>query len=364
MARPATAAGSSSRSRPTTAGRTARRRRWRTTRSTSRPSSPGAKFDCNAPRNDSPYNTGLTTLPGSSGRTSGTRTCSSPHFPELEVEGPEGNGGIAPMGGPAYEPIKGNSSPFRFPNTTPGKPLFYEWTRDYIKDVRLNKQGRLEEIDRSRRSSTTRWTSSAGPDGALYVLEYGDGYFAENPDAQLSKINFVRGNRTPIAKVSANAGRRRGAAHGPVQQAGTDRPGRRHARLRVGLRGDGKIDCRAQHPAFTYQRERHYRPVLKVTDQHRAHRLGGRAGARRQPAAGGRADHDPEAGRSAAPFQFGRDDHLRGQGHRRHSRWTARRSPWPTSSATSATATRSPRRRAAPARSPCRWTRATPARRT
>ena len=30
-----------------------------------------------------------------------------------------------------------------------------------------------------------------GPDGALYVLEYGDGYFAENPDAQLARIDFV-----------------------------------------------------------------------------------------------------------------------------------------------------------------------------
>ena len=42
-----------------------------------------------------------------------------------------------------------------------------------------------------------------GPDGSLYVLEYGDGYFAENPDAQLAKINFVRGNRTPVVKVAA-----------------------------------------------------------------------------------------------------------------------------------------------------------------
>ena len=48
-----------------------------------------------------------------------------------------------------------------------------------------------------------------GPDGALYVLEYGDGYFAENPDAQLAKINFVRGNRTPIVE---GRGRRRRAA--------------------------------------------------------------------------------------------------------------------------------------------------------
>ena len=30
-----------------------------------------------------------------------------------------------------------------------------------------------------------------GPDGALYMLEYGDGYFTANPDAQLSRIEYV-----------------------------------------------------------------------------------------------------------------------------------------------------------------------------
>jgi hypothetical protein len=30
-----------------------------------------------------------------------------------------------------------------------------------------------------------------GPDGALYVLEYGDGYFRANPEAQLARIEYV-----------------------------------------------------------------------------------------------------------------------------------------------------------------------------
>ena len=42
------------------------------------------------------------------------------------------------MGGPAYEPEPGNRSVFRFPNYYKGKPLFYEWSRDYIKEFRLN----------------------------------------------------------------------------------------------------------------------------------------------------------------------------------------------------------------------------------
>ena len=66
-----------------------------------------------------------------------------------------------------------------------------------------------------------------GPDGALYVLEYGDGYFAENPEAQLARIDFIRGNRTPIA--GGDDDRRHdglGAADGDLLQRRHDRPGR------------------------------------------------------------------------------------------------------------------------------------------
>ena len=31
-----------------------------------------------------------------------------------------------------------------------------------------------------------------GPDGRIYVLEYGSGWFAKNPDAGLARIDFNR----------------------------------------------------------------------------------------------------------------------------------------------------------------------------
>ena len=37
-----------------------------------------------------------------------------------------------------------------------------------------------------------------------YVLEYGTGYFAELPEAQLSRIDYTRGNRTPEPKAAAD----------------------------------------------------------------------------------------------------------------------------------------------------------------
>ena len=43
-----------------------------------------------------------------------------------------------------------------------------------------------------------------GPDGSLYVLEYGNGYFKDLPEAELIKIEFNGGNRKPSVQVSAN----------------------------------------------------------------------------------------------------------------------------------------------------------------
>jgi cytochrome c551/c552 len=47
-----------------------------------------------------------------------------------------------------------------------------------------------------------------GPDGKIYVLEYGNGWFTKNPDAALVRIDFNEGNRKPVAafKVDRTTG--------------------------------------------------------------------------------------------------------------------------------------------------------------
>ncbi|MEZ4900288.1 MAG: hypothetical protein R2822_00175 [Spirosomataceae bacterium] len=39
-------------------------------------------------------------------------------------------------------------------------------------------------------------------DGSLYVMEYGNTWFAQNDDARLSRITYNAGNRAPIAVAS------------------------------------------------------------------------------------------------------------------------------------------------------------------
>ena len=44
-----------------------------------------------------------------------------------------------------------------------------------------------------------------GPDGKLYLLEYGKGWFSANDDAAISVINYNPGNRAPvIASITAD----------------------------------------------------------------------------------------------------------------------------------------------------------------
>ena len=227
----------------------------------------GEPFNCAAPRNDSPHNTGLTTLPKVARPDIWYSYTASPHFPQFEVEGPEGNGGIAPMGGPAYVPERGNRSVFRFPNYYAGKPLFYEWSRDYIKEIRLSQNQRPRGIFPFNAFVDNPMDMEFGPDGALYVIEYGDGFFAENPDAQLSKINFVRGNRTPVVKVAASSKGGRAPLALTFSSAGTADPDQDRLSFAWDFDGDGDVDSRAANPSHTYTRNGTYRPTLKVTDE-------------------------------------------------------------------------------------------------
>ena len=57
-----------------------------------------------------------------------------------------------------------------------------------------------------------------GDDGNFYLLTYGDGFFAINPDAALVKFSYVKGLRAPIAVLERDADRRAGPADRRVLQ--------------------------------------------------------------------------------------------------------------------------------------------------
>lgn len=227
----------------------------------------GEKFDCSAPVNDSPRNTGLRELPGvvqpdvwySYGR--------SETFPEL------GTGGIGPMAGPAYDfdPATSRSPrPVAWPEHYDGMPLFYEWTRDYVKGLRLDASGSLSSIESVVGSLVTEnpMDLEFGPDGALYVLEYGDGYFRETPEAQLSRIDYIGadGNHSPKPAMTADPTAGKEPLTVDFTSEGSTDPDGDRLRYQWDFDGDGTVDSEDPNATWTYTDPGVYRATLTVTD--------------------------------------------------------------------------------------------------
>lgn len=250
-------------------------------------------FDCAKPVNDSRNNTGRSVLPPVENAEIVYGYGASVEFPEL------GTGGIGPMGGPVYQYDKRNKAQNRWPQYFDGKPLFYEWTRDQMKAITLGKKNQVLKIEDAIPTIKTDGPIDAefGPDGALYVLEYGTGYFAELPEAQLSRIDFTRGNRTPEPKVAADLVNGTSPLTVQFSSAGDEGRRRRRPALRVGLRRRRHGRLQGGEPEAHVHRQRGLRRHAEGHRQHRAFGLRVRPRRRRQQGAGRRAHHRPGTAR-------------------------------------------------------------------
>jgi glucose/arabinose dehydrogenase/PKD repeat protein len=227
----------------------------------------GDEFDCANPVNSSPHNTGLTQLPPVTQPDVWYGYGASAEFPEL------GTGGIGPMAGPAYQFDRRNLAgrhPVAWPEHFDGMPLFYEWTRDYIKGIRLDGNGDVTGIEDVLSSIVTDnpMDMEFGPDGALYLLEYGDGFFAENPEAQLSRIDYIGagGNHTPVPKATSDVSNGTSPLTVKFSSAGTEDADGDRLRYAWDFESDGTVDSREANPTHTYTENGVYSASLQVTD--------------------------------------------------------------------------------------------------
>ncbi len=160
----------------------------------------GLAFDPLHPVNDSRNNTGLRELPPAQPAFIWYPYAVSPDFPEL------GSGGRCAMGGPVFYSDM-YPKPTRLPDYYDSKVFIYDFTRCWFKVVTLKENGDFDHVEPFMEH--TKWNSpidaEMGPDGRLYVLEYGSGWFSKNPDAGISRIDFNPGNRSPkISEIQVN----------------------------------------------------------------------------------------------------------------------------------------------------------------
>ncbi|MEX0290282.1 MAG: ThuA domain-containing protein [Flavobacteriaceae bacterium] len=160
----------------------------------------GSAYDSLKPINESPNNTGLRELPPSQAAMIYYPYAASEVFPAL------GTGGRNAMAGPIYYKEDYADGVGSWPDYFDGKLLAYDWMRGWIFAVSMKEDGSYEKMTRIVPNMEFHNTidMTFGPDGALYILEYGSGWFSQNVDATLSRIDFIKGNRTPKAEIMAD----------------------------------------------------------------------------------------------------------------------------------------------------------------
>lgn len=144
------------------------------------------RFDPAKPINNSKNNTGIKELPPA--------TPAFIWYPYANVynQFPQmGTGGRTAMAGPVYysDLYPGKKG---LPDYYNGKLFIYEWIRNFIKVVSLQPNGDFYKMEPFMEGTklAAPVDMELGPDGKLYILEYGLGWFSKNKDCGLSRIDF------------------------------------------------------------------------------------------------------------------------------------------------------------------------------
>ncbi|WP_331272451.1 PQQ-dependent sugar dehydrogenase [Motilibacter aurantiacus] len=243
---------------------------------------PGEFFDCAAgAKNNSPLNTGLPTVPPATAPQLwyGDRDTDQP-WPELTAFRTPDSSGQAPMGGPIYHYDAANPSQTKFPAHWDNKAFMAEFSQDYVAALTVDYASpaktvtKLENFFPNGKVTSTaspRWDNvmdmEFGPDGSLYVLEYGDGFFRQNPDAGLYRVDWAPGNKTPQAQFTATPSSSSSAPLTVAFDAGRSLdPEGAALTYEWDFNNDGVFDATGVTASYTYNTLGAYTARLRVAD--------------------------------------------------------------------------------------------------
>ena len=221
----------------------------------------GDKYDPLKPINDSPNNTGLRELPAAQKAWIYYGYGDSKLYPDF------GKGGCNPMAGPVYYSEDYDKSPKKLPSYFDGKFFAYEWMRDWIYLISMDKEGNYTGMERFMPNTKFAhpMDMAFSKDGRLFVLDYGLNWFTQNEDATLSVIEYNAGNRKPV--VVAKADKKAGAAPLVVAFSSAGTMDYDNDALKYSWNfGKGMPVSTQANPKVTFAKAGEYDVVLTVTD--------------------------------------------------------------------------------------------------
>jgi cytochrome c len=156
-------------------------------------------FNPAAPINDSPNNTGPTNLPPAQPAWLWYPYDNSVEFPELN-----GSGGLTAMGGPVYQYSTNAPAKTRLPPYFDQTLFVWEWSRGYLKEIKIDDDGSPLKINPFL--PTFQFLRpidlKIGPDGVLYLIEWGSNSSGSNTDAKIERIDYL-GSRPTLHATQA-----------------------------------------------------------------------------------------------------------------------------------------------------------------
>lgn len=152
------------------------------------------------PVNNSVNNTGLKTLPPVAPPFIYYPYGVSDKFPLL------GSGSRSATGGPIYRRADFKEPKRPWPAYYEGKWLATDLARGWIMSISMTPNGDYQSMERFLPDyrPVEPIDMKFGPDGDLYVLEYGSLWFAKSSSAKLVRIEYNSGNRKPLVSISAD----------------------------------------------------------------------------------------------------------------------------------------------------------------
>ena len=233
------------------------------------PGTSGQPYDCDGgPTNNSPNNTGLTQLPP-------VQPAWLPYPYRVSDEWPElGTGGRLAVMGPTYHYDASLDSETKLPEYYDNTTFIADWTRNAIFEVKQDSEGNAFSVNRFLPHNTflRPIDMEVGPDGALYVIEWGTNYGGSgrgdpNWDSGIYRLDYLRpGERAPVAHAIATPA----SGHAPLTvrfaTQSTDPDAGQTLTYAWDFNGDGVTDDTAANPTHTFTTNGAHRARLVVTD--------------------------------------------------------------------------------------------------
>ena len=228
----------------------------------------GSKKDPAKPLNNSVNNTGLKELPAVAAPFIYYPYGASAEFPLV------GSGSRSSVGGPIYHRSDRPLAKRPWPAYYEGKWLATDLARGWIMSITMKANGDYQGMEQFLPSyhPIEPIDMKFGPDGDLYVLEYGSVWFGKSDNAKLVRIEYNSGNRKPTVAVATSKPGGTVPLTLTLSSAGTkDADGDKlKYTWKVTTAGSPAKLYAVPNPAITLTKAGVYMATLTVTDTHGA----------------------------------------------------------------------------------------------